>query len=87
MADGRIELTVETLKTPEGVNKLNQMLRTLYDNIPGDTDTIRDFIGYGSPEAVITASIGSTYRRIDGGASTTLYIKESGTGNTGWRAV
>ncbi len=86
MADGQIELTAEMLKTSEGVNQLNQMIRTLYDNIPGDTFTIRDYIGYGSPEAVITAGIGSTYRRIDGGASTTLYVKESGTGNTGWVA-
>lgn len=38
----------------------------------------------GSPEGVVTAPIGSMYTRTDGAASTTLYIKESGTGNTGW---
>lgn len=84
MADGRIELTLETLKTPEGVSNLNRMLRIIYDNLPGDTQTIRDFIGYGSPETVITAGIGATYRRIDGGTSTSFYVKESGNGNTGW---
>lgn len=42
--------------------------------------------GSGSPESVVTAPIGSLYLRTDGGASTTLYIKESGTGNTGWIA-
>jgi len=42
--------------------------------------------GSGSPEGVITAPIGSLYTRTDGGASTTLYVKESGTGNTGWIA-
>jgi hypothetical protein len=42
--------------------------------------------GSGSPEGVLTAPIGSLYTRTDGGASTTLYIKESGTGNTGWIA-
>lgn len=42
--------------------------------------------GTGTPEGAVTAPIGSLYTRIDGGASTTLYIKESGTGNTGWIA-
>jgi hypothetical protein len=42
--------------------------------------------GTGTPEGVITAKVGSLFLRIDGGASTTLYVKESGTGNTGWVA-
>jgi plastocyanin len=52
----------------------------------GNSGTMCDFFGTGSPESVVTASIGSTYRRTDGGASTTFYVKESGTGNTGWVA-
>lgn len=40
--------------------------------------------GAGSPEGVVTAPIGDMYVRTDGGAGTTLYIKESGSGNTGW---
>ena len=42
--------------------------------------------GTGSPEGVVTAPVGRIYLREDGGANTTLYIKESGTGNTGWVA-
>jgi hypothetical protein len=42
--------------------------------------------GTGSPEGVKTAPVGSLYSRTDGGASTTLYVKQSGTGNTGWVA-
>lgn len=42
--------------------------------------------GSGSPEGVVTASVGTIYLRTDGGAGTTLYVKESGTGNTGWVA-
>ena len=42
--------------------------------------------GTGSPETVVTAPVGSIYSRTDGGASTSLYVKESGTGNTGWVA-
>lgn len=42
--------------------------------------------GIGSPQGVVIAPVGSIYTRTDGGTSTTLYIKESGTGNTGWVA-
>jgi len=47
---------------------------------------IRWIVGAGSPEGVITAPIGSLYTRTNGGAGTTFYVKESGTGNTGWTA-
>lgn len=42
--------------------------------------------GTGTPESVVTAGPGSLFLRSDGGASTTLYVKTSGTGNTGWTA-
>ena len=42
--------------------------------------------GSGSPESVVTAPVGATYSRTDGGAGTSFYVKESGTGNTGWVA-
>lgn len=42
--------------------------------------------GTGSPEGVVTAIAGSLYTNSAGGAGTTLYIKESGSGNTGWVA-
>lgn len=42
--------------------------------------------GTGSPEGVLTARQGSLYLRMDGGAGTSMYVKESGTGNTGWTA-
>jgi hypothetical protein len=40
--------------------------------------------GSGSPEGVVTAPVGSLYSRTDGGVLTSLYVKQSGTGNTGW---
>lgn len=43
-------------------------------------------LGNGSPEGVVTAPRGAFYTRADGGAGSTLYVKESGTGNTGWVA-
>jgi hypothetical protein len=50
------------------------------------TGSVQDRSGSGTPEGAVTAAIGSVYRRTDGGASTTLYVKESGAGNTGWVA-
>jgi hypothetical protein len=48
------------------------------------------YTGTGSPESVVTAPQGSLYLRTDGGASTTLYVKESGGVTsptaTGWAA-
>lgn len=40
----------------------------------------------GTPEGAVTAPVGSIVTRSDGGANTTLYVKESGSGNTGWVA-
>lgn len=40
--------------------------------------------GAGSPEGAVTAPVGSLYSRSDGGLLTSLYVKESGSGNTGW---
>jgi hypothetical protein len=45
------------------------------------------FWGTGSPNTVVTASVGAIFLRLDGGAGTSIYIKESGTStNTGWIA-
>jgi len=52
----------------------------------GTSSGPQDLFGTGSPEGVVTAAVGSTYRRTDGGAGTSFYVKESGTGNTGWVA-
>lgn len=45
------------------------------------------YVGSGSPEGAITAPVGSLYMRTDGTSGTTLYIKETGAGNTGWTPV
>lgn len=44
------------------------------------------FYGKGSPEGVVTANQGSSYFNQDGGAGITFYVKETGTGKTGWVA-
>lgn len=40
--------------------------------------------GAGTPEGNVVAPVGTAFLRTDGGAGTTLYVKESGTGSTGW---
>jgi nitrous oxidase accessory protein NosD len=40
--------------------------------------------GSGTPESVYIAPIGSVFHRTNGGAGTSFYVKETGTGNTGW---
>ena len=48
---------------------------------------VETIVGSGSPEGVYTAKVGTTFRRTDGGASTSFYVKESGDDtNTGWVA-
>ena len=51
-----------------------------------DVDGIAITNGTGSPESAVTGTVGDLFIRTDGGTSTVLYVKESGTGNTGWAA-
>jgi hypothetical protein len=44
------------------------------------------YYGTGSPNSAVTALAGSIYLRTNGGPATTIYVKESGSGNTGWAA-
>lgn len=43
--------------------------------------------GVGSPEGVVTALVGSIYLRGSTESGNVLYVKASGTGNTGWKVV
>lgn len=52
-----------------------------------DADLLkRIYTGVGTPEGVVVATTGCLYLRQDGGAGTSLYVKETATGNTGWVA-
>jgi hypothetical protein len=44
-------------------------------------------IGHGTPEGVLAAPAGSDYRNLDGGAGATFWIKQAGSGTTGWLAI
>jgi hypothetical protein len=45
---------------------------------------VRIQCGTGTPEGNVAAPVGSIYLRSDGGAASSAYVKESGTGATGW---
>jgi len=50
----------------------------------GNQSAVSIFIGSGTPEGAVASGVGSLFMRTDGGAGTSLYVKQSGTGNTGW---
>lgn len=63
---------------------LDSLINAIYQrNLPIPGNTLQ---GTGSPEGAVTAPIGVQYINLSGGAATTLYVKTSGTGNTGWTA-
>lgn len=49
-----------------------------------DGGIIALYVGSGDPDGAVTAPVGSIYIRTSGGSGTTLYVKESGTGSSGW---
>lgn len=47
-----------------------------------------EYYGSGTPESSITAPVGATYRRSNApSADSTMYVKGTGTGNTGWKPL
>ena len=54
--------------------------------LPAGVSYALPLTGAGTPEGVVAAPVGTLFLRTDGGAATTLYVKETGTGNTGWAA-
>lgn len=64
----------------------NEVLGVMTDGLLFSPNGRRIVIGTGSPQGVVAAPAGSIYLNTSGGASTTIWVKESGTGNTGWVA-
>lgn len=64
--------------TVAGYTEVNYMDRA--------TNLLFYWSGNGTPEGAVTAAVGSLYMNTAGGAGTVLYVKQTGTGNTGWGA-
>jgi len=75
---------VENGPTQGGFKVLGQLVAN--DGLAVGTNGPQIKSGTGTPEGVVIARPGSIFMRTDGGAGTSHYIKESGTGNTGWVA-
>tara|TARA_B100001778_G_scaffold334976_1_gene350073 strand:+ start:12101 stop:14899 length:2799 start_codon:yes stop_codon:yes gene_type:complete len=62
--------------------------RPFFADIKFDADNLLIAYGEGSPESSKAADVSSLYLRSDAtDSATSLYIKDSGTGNTGWTPV
>lgn len=84
---GRLQFGGTTSSFPA----LKRSSATIQARLADDSDfaavqSLYQRFGSGSPESVVTAPVGAIYHRTDGGANTSLYVKESGSGNTGWIA-
>ena len=79
-----IRTTLKSTKVNDPVTAF-QMERELKE-IKNLLSALPIVVGTGAPEGAVSAKIGSIYMRLDGGSSTSLYVKESGTGATGWVA-
>jgi hypothetical protein len=54
--------------------------------IGATTQNTRVRAGAGTPEAAVTGAVGDVFLRTDGSTGTAMYVKETGSGNTGWAA-
>lgn len=91
LQSGRTEVLGTLATVNDGTVSIGETAKRFSDTYSrqytiGATGTVRQLSGTGSPEGVVAAAVGSTYQRDDGGVSTTFYVKQSGTGNTGWVA-
>jgi len=46
-----------------------------------------EMIGRNTPQGVIAAPPGSTFRNLNGGVGSSFFVKQTGIGNTGWAAI
>ena len=72
---------------------VKEILETLIGRV-GDNDSLVDYMklltkvkgGKHTPEGYVVALPGTIYLRTDGSSDTSLYVKETGVGSTGWVA-
>jgi len=79
---GEAKIGSDVLKSHTGSTFLN----ITKDNVI-QMGEVQMIVGQGSPEGSQEAPVGSMYTRTDGSAGSTLYVKTSGAGNTGWNAL
>ena len=76
-------LAKRTLRDPLTSFQVNREVKDIKDAL----SLIEVYRGNGSPEGAVAGSIGALYINLDGGSSTTFYVKESNDKQlTGWVA-
>lgn len=83
---GTLRLQVSTTQVQASVALVTLSTFTAHGAISVQATDAKLYAGTGSPEGSVTAEVGSIFLRTDGGTSTTLYVKESGSADTGWVA-
>jgi hypothetical protein len=81
----REDIDLYTLDLTRSWNNGN-LLQRVYNSFAGGDRDVPVKSGVGDPEGVVSAVVGTIYSRTDGLPNQTLYIKESGSGTTGWVA-
>ena len=85
---GAIALGVSPAIYPNIVRNANSVYFRLSDNSDFvSTQSLYDRFGSTSPEGIVNAPIGTIYHNTAGGVGTSVYQKQPGTINTGWRAI
>lgn len=86
--DGTQRVSMEGCSWPKTGNSTNFASTTIFQSFVNGTyhECILPTLlsGSGSPEGNFAAPTGTLYLRSDGGAGSTLYVKESGNGVHGW---
>src|SRR5690606_30043758 len=80
---GEDQVRADTITNVTTLHEIDNIILGSMVALGRSSITTRLFRGTGSGAPSFTAAIGCEYRRLDGGASTTMYINETGT-NT-WR--
>jgi hypothetical protein len=81
----RPDIDAYTLELSRSWNT-GSLLQRVYNSFSGGDTSVPITSGVGDPEGTVSAVVGTLYSRTDGLPNETLYIKESGNGNTGWVA-
>lgn len=85
----RSRIALVALLVFAGVRPTSAQVQGSFDSVRLGTAPNRCTLrsGTGTPEGAVTGSICDVYLRSNGSTDTTIYVKESGTGNTGWIAL
>ena len=78
---------VATIAITDSDSKMQQQFRAWTQELTAAVNELQPLSGAGSPEGAVTASPTRLYMDTAGAAGSVLYVKQTGTDNTGWVLV